>query len=65
MAKVQMGESAMRHDFVEIVDGKVYLAREACEKCGFMKPLKKPCTSCAREKFRGNGEATREVNSEL
>ena len=50
--KIQMGESANRHDWIEVVDGKAYLVRKECEVCGFMYPLNiKTCTACARRKY--------------
>ena len=52
MNKIQMGESASRHDYIEIVDGKAYLVRKECGECGFKYPLNMTtCTACARKEY--------------
>jgi len=49
---IQMAENASRYDWVEEVDGKLYLVRQECGVCGFKYPKNMTtCTKCAREAY--------------
>lgn len=50
--RIKMGESAERHDYITIVDGKGYLVRRPCKVCGYNYPEKmRDCPACAKKEY--------------